>query len=108
MKKVGIMTWYQHMNYGTFLQAAALQTIIKELGYEVEGINYVSHIGHTRKTILEKIVSPRFMKNKVKNLFLNIFSLAIDLYKIKLPNTTRNINGNSPNISKNLPYKLFV
>lgn len=68
MKKVGIMTWYQHMNYGTSLQAVALQTIIKNMGYDAVGINYVSQIGHTRKTILEKIISFHFMKNKLRQL----------------------------------------
>jgi len=69
VKKIAIMTWYQHMNYGTALQATALQKVIKNMGYEVEGINYISHIGHTRKTKLEKILSIYFMKRKLKQIF---------------------------------------
>ena len=42
MKKVAIMTWYQHKNYGTTLQALALQRVIENLGYSVEGIDYYS------------------------------------------------------------------
>ena len=44
MKKVGLMTWYKDYNYGTALQATAIYTILKELGYDVYIIDYTNKI----------------------------------------------------------------
>ena len=41
MKKIGIITYHNHNNYGTMLQAYALQTLIDDLGYEAENINFI-------------------------------------------------------------------
>lgn len=41
MKKVEIFTWYNYgVNYGQTLQAFALQSKIRELGYEAENVTY--------------------------------------------------------------------
>ncbi len=40
MKKVAIMTWHKNKNYGSALQAIALNTAIKNLGYETTFIKY--------------------------------------------------------------------
>lgn len=40
MKKIGIITYHKHNNYGAVLQAYALQEKIKSMGYDVEIINY--------------------------------------------------------------------
>lgn len=40
MKKVGIMSMQRIVNYGSFLQAYALKTLIEELGYSVEFVDY--------------------------------------------------------------------
>lgn len=40
MKKVGIITQHRVVNYGSVLQAYALQSKINELGYECEVIDY--------------------------------------------------------------------
>jgi hypothetical protein len=37
---IGILTYFQHINYGTYLQAYALQNLLKDLGCENELINY--------------------------------------------------------------------
>jgi Polysaccharide pyruvyl transferase. len=66
MKKVAIMTWYQHKNYGTTLQALALQKVIENLGYSVEGIDYYSK-GYFRETFLEKILSKNRLKEGLRN-----------------------------------------
>ncbi|WP_270529862.1 hypothetical protein [Limosilactobacillus vaginalis] len=34
MKKIGVITWFDHENYGTVLQAIALQEYIKLQGME--------------------------------------------------------------------------
>lgn len=39
-KKVGIITWHYYPNYGSVLQAYALQETIRNLGYNIEVINY--------------------------------------------------------------------
>lgn len=66
MKKVAIMTWYQHRNYGTSLQAVALIHTIKKLGYEPYGIQYYSE-GYERETRLEKMLSARKMKDGMRH-----------------------------------------
>ncbi len=45
MKKVGIMTWYAYENYGTVLQAAALNRVIGGLGYDAVDIAYDPKLG---------------------------------------------------------------
>jgi polysaccharide pyruvyl transferase WcaK-like protein len=40
MKKIGIMSMQRIKNYGSFLQAYALKSIIEDLGYEVEFVDY--------------------------------------------------------------------
>ena len=66
MKKVAIMTWYQHKNYGTTLQALALQKVVKNQGYYVEGIDYYSK-GYYRETFLEKILNKQRVEEGIHN-----------------------------------------
>lgn len=40
MKKIGMITFHESDNYGTVLQAYALQHTIKKIGYEAEILNY--------------------------------------------------------------------
>ena len=40
MKKVGIITFHQAINYGAVLQAYALKEVCDELGYEAHIVNY--------------------------------------------------------------------
>lgn len=40
-RKIGILTWYNHGNYGSALQAYALQTYLSRIGYDVEVIAYI-------------------------------------------------------------------
>lgn len=39
--KIATMTWYHYENYGTALQAAALTEILREMGHEVQMIQYL-------------------------------------------------------------------
>lgn len=50
--KIGIVTWFHHRNYGTILQAYALQKFLKNNGYNCALVNYIPI---NNKTILEKI-----------------------------------------------------
>lgn len=41
MKKIGLMTWYTYDNFGSLLQAYALEEIVIKMGYNIELINYM-------------------------------------------------------------------
>ena len=45
MKKVAIMTWYTHRNYGTALQACATNYFVEKLGYAPSFIQYIPKRG---------------------------------------------------------------
>lgn len=49
MKKIGILTWHYFSNFGSALQAYALQTAIKKLGKDVQIINYCAPNSSSRK-----------------------------------------------------------
>ena len=52
MKKIGILTFHNVINYGGVLQCMALQDFLKAYNYEVEVINYKSkHISKNNKLI---------------------------------------------------------
>ena len=55
MKKVGILSMQRINNYGSFLQAYGLKSMIESLGYETEFVDY-----HIEKSLIEKNTS----KNK--------------------------------------------
>lgn len=40
MKKIGIITWHYYANFGSVLQAYALQETISKMGYKAEFVNY--------------------------------------------------------------------
>lgn len=52
MKSVGIVTYHHHSNYGTMLQALALQEKIEKLGYKPEHINYVQKPPLPKKNLI--------------------------------------------------------
>lgn len=54
-KKVGIITWHYYFNFGSALQAFALQKLILDLGYDVQIINY-------RKQLLQQSYWKSFIK----------------------------------------------
>ena len=43
MKKVGIITFHASHNCGSMLQAFAIQTVIEEIGYQSEIINFSNY-----------------------------------------------------------------
>lgn len=81
MKKIGIITWYHYRNYGTALQASALDYVIKKLGYYPIMINYKPRKIYTnRLTFLELFKKAIIVfKNKTNEKY---FSEQVeDLYK---------------------------
>ena len=65
MKKVALMTWFQHDNYGTVLQSVATTRVVNDMGYYVDGIDYFSK-GYNRTTKLEKVLNRQLLVNKIK------------------------------------------
>ena len=55
MVTVGIVTWYNNPNYGSLLQAYALQETIKKLGYNPEFVNYRPDMNTFKKRIVRKL-----------------------------------------------------
>lgn len=67
MSKIGILSMQRIKNYGSFLQAFALKTIIEELGHEVEFVDY-------------HVESPIVM-NEAESKTLRVFSKVADVIK---------------------------
>nr|WP_314445835.1 polysaccharide pyruvyl transferase family protein [uncultured Lachnoanaerobaculum sp.] len=73
MKKIGMLTFYSEYNYGAMLQAYALQTKIKELGYNAEFLRFFD-----RKFKEEK---PTNAICKVKKILKNLKSVEFSIKK---------------------------
>lgn len=73
MKKIGMLTFYSEYNYGAMLQAYALQTKIKELGYSAEFIRFFD-----RKFKEEK---PTNTICRVKKILKNLKSVEFSIKK---------------------------
>ncbi len=71
-KKVGLMTWYKYLNYGTSLQATALYKTISDLGYSPEFINYEPK--GTLETENSSII--RYSVKKAKNVVNRLLNKA--------------------------------
>lgn len=76
--KIGILTMHKVLNYGSALQAYALQHYISKLGYNVELIDYIFPNGSRKKQLsfkqkllspLKKILSGTFVKEHRFNEF---------------------------------------
>ena len=84
--KIGIVTWFHHRNYGTILQAYALQKFLKNNGYKCELVNYIPI---NNKTILEKIklgnfkhrIASKIESTKFKFLGSNIKAMLVEKNK---------------------------
>ena len=63
--KIGIVTWFHHKNYGTILQAYALQKFLKNNGYDCSMVNYIPTV---KKKNNRKIKYKQFKKkNYIQN-----------------------------------------
>ena len=71
-KKVAILSWYNYDNYGTVLQAYALEQIINKIGYEAYHIDYSPYkrpnISFDENVIRESFVR---LKQKIGNKLVN-------------------------------------
>lgn len=87
MKKIAIMTWYMHRNYGTALQACATGHIVKKLGYSPSFIQYIPQRGAYRNCCTyfsqrcvnkaKLILNPRYTSDRFESLFVDFLSKRI-------------------------------
>ncbi|EKT0593524.1 polysaccharide pyruvyl transferase family protein [Morganella morganii subsp. morganii] len=103
-KKIGIINFqYSDHNYGAVLQAAALEHIIKSLGFDVEHINYVPYdknkisykiksgfIGYLIKLLIRKNKTLKYVRNN------NVF----ELFRTKWITRTNKIYLNNTDLDK--------
>lgn len=69
MKKVGIITFHASHNYGSMLQAYALQRVILGMGYDCEIINF-------RSVVQKEMYKPIFMKGTLYGRFVGLIIQA--------------------------------
>lgn len=66
MSKIGILTYHSGFNYGACLQAYALQTTLKKMGFDTEIINFETERFVTSREMFSK--HPRRVKEVIKNI----------------------------------------
>lgn len=81
MNKIGILTFHYSNNYGGVLQSVALYNTVKELGYDVEIINYIPKSYKPYNLIGNLGIRKNIFKNKLNN--LNIINIS---QKVKIMN----------------------
>lgn len=63
---IGIITFYDGTNYGTTLQALALQKTVCKLGFDNEVINYVPYLENRKIDIIKyRVTHPKAMAGKI-------------------------------------------
>ncbi len=68
-KRIAILTWLHNGNYGTMLQAYALQKFLRKNGYNVENINYKPSTKNRILNLLQNRNSPALFMGKVRAFF---------------------------------------
>ena len=112
MSKVGIITYHHHYNYGTMLQALALQKAIENLGFESEIIDFKQNNRlSTRDLLLLRLkrmgvylrqLKKYYLLSKSKKIFSERNNLFEEFYKTELHvgenryNSTRDLMDNPP------------
>lgn len=95
--KIGVITWFKYENYGTVLQAVAMQKYLKSQGYDVELVDFEADDSYKRKK--------SFFYEKFGRL---IFKIENKLYKeefIKRSNDFKKIIKENCKISKKVNNK---
>lgn len=83
--KLGIITWFDGPNYGTNLQAIALQRYLRNCGYHVEIINFAPPqvAQKIKKTFWQKVANqPQKYANKYTNKKYNA-EISLKLHKLE-------------------------
>lgn len=83
MKKVGILTFHNFINYGAILQAYALQKKVGDLGFDAEVIDYTSAITGTSSALSAKDVFFKLLRYTIKPPDIKHLKRRIELLVIK-------------------------
>lgn len=79
-KKIGIVTYYNIFNYGSFLQAFALQEKVKQLGYEAEilelSYSRIDNIVNRIRMLIKFVQWPQYIKFILKLRKLGLSSIC--------------------------------
>ena len=81
MSKIGILTFHYSNNYGGVLQSLDLYNTVKELGYDVEIINYIPKSYKPNNIIGNLGIRKNIFKNSLND--LNIINIS---QKMKIMN----------------------
>jgi len=68
MKKIAVITLHRVFNYGSVLQAYATQEILKDLGFEVEIVDYIPKDWQTKHLLLDIRQSRGFVRDNIYRL----------------------------------------
>ncbi|MDQ0149538.1 polysaccharide pyruvyl transferase family protein [Eubacterium multiforme] len=112
MSKIGIITYHHHYNYGTMLQALALQKAIENLGFESEIIDFKQNntlsirelllLRLKRSSVYLRQLKKYYLLGKSKKIFNERNNLFEEFYKTELHvgknkyNSTRALMDNPP------------
>ena len=85
-KKIAIVTNYKNLSYGSALQAYAMQSVIKELGYDCENLQYNPRVAvpDSSSRLVRVLRNPSLIMNKLKRVKnsederLSVFSTFVD------------------------------
>lgn len=106
-KKIGILTWHYYSNFGSRLQAFALQTVLMDLGFEPIIINYQNKKFSrlNRRQRVKNIIKPILNKllGNIK-IFNGAFDFCDYIFEKDFLNQTRLINSKEelPKVAKEL------
>lgn len=117
MIKIGIITYHCAYNYGAVLQAYALQTKLKALGYDVEIINFrpsaivdgykESRISGGKRAKLYRIIKPKQLLH-AQHVRRNRYE-AFDNFTDKFLNVSKGIYSTTAELEdKSLDYNVYI
>ena len=91
MKKILLMTWFNNNNFGTLLQATAMQNILKSMGTDEEGyecniLNYIPSPKKAKKSI-KYYFNPKKYYLKTMQIYSKFYARKYD-NQIELQNST--------------------
>lgn len=84
MKKIGIITFHQAINYGAVLQAYALKEVCGELGYEAHIVNYAANDNVEKPQPIHQFMASSNKKTAVFKLVRNLMSYPGDQKRWRL------------------------
>lgn len=84
MKKVGIITFHQAINYGAVLQAYALKEVCDELGYEAHIVNYAANDSVEKPRPIHQFLVSSNKKAATFKLVRNLMSYSGDQKRWRL------------------------